>query len=129
MPLAIAPALAGIVYGIHRACSTPHRPAQGDRGTALRSPITYCIVGTLGLGRGRPHGAFLTNRYLGDMFPAVALCLIAAARGLAQPAVGLSGRAAAEFWLPLAPTASRVPAPGRAHWPSTEYELWRYTVP
>ena len=124
MPLAIVLVLAGIVYGIHRARRHRIDPRRAIA-TALRSPMTYCIVGTLGSAAVALTGAFLTNRYLGDMFPAVALCLIAAARGLAQPAVGLSGRRG---------VLVAVGATVLVLWAllvniGLEYQLWWHTVP
>jgi hypothetical protein len=93
MPLAILLILVGIGYGIVRA----RRRGVGLRTglvNLLHSPMTYCIAGTLASAAVALTGSFLTNRYLGDMFPAVALCLIAATRVLAEPAAALSGRRA-----------------------------------
>jgi hypothetical protein len=91
MPLAILLVLVGIVFGARHMLR---------RGIALRtelrmllgSSLTYCVLGTLASACVALTGAFLTNRYLGDMYPAVVVCLVVAARALGQPATALSGR-------------------------------------
>jgi hypothetical protein len=123
MPLAILLVLAGISYAVHRT----RRRGVGLRtgvATLLRSPLTYCILGALASAGVALTGSFLTNRYLGDMFPAVALCLIAAARALAQPAAGLSGRRAVLIG------AGAIVLVGWALLVNLglEYQLWWHTV-
>jgi hypothetical protein len=90
MPLAVVAVIAGLAYGgwnLRR-----RGVAVRDALTALvRSPMTYVIIGTAGSAALTLTNAFITNRYLGDMFPLIAVSLILAVRLLAEPAARLRG--------------------------------------
>jgi hypothetical protein len=91
MPMFIAIVIATFVYGV----SELRRPAIRLRnliGGWLLSPMTYCILGTGASCIIMMSNAFITNRYLGDLFPFVVVTMVTSVRFLARPAGLLSGR-------------------------------------
>jgi hypothetical protein len=93
MPLAVAIVLAGCVYGLFLA---RRRGIALRAGIAalVRSPMTYCLLGTIGASGVMLIQCGMTNRYLGDAFPLVAVAVAGAARLIAPSAARLSGRTA-----------------------------------
>jgi hypothetical protein len=124
MPLAILLVLAGIVAGAYHARQRG-LALRTELSMLLRSPLTYCVLGTLASAGVALTGAFLTNRYLGDMYPAVVVCVVVAARALGRPAAALSGRRG---------VLVAAGATGLVAWAlfanlGLIYQLWWHTVP
>jgi hypothetical protein len=93
MTLVVILIIAGLLYGawtaIRRAGAV--RPVIMD---AIRSPMTYAILGTAASCGVTMSNAFITNRYLADFMPALVVLLAVAARFLAPPVVRVRGVAA-----------------------------------
>jgi hypothetical protein len=90
MPLAVATVIAGLLYARHQA----RRRAAGLLRSLAGAPMTYCILGTAASCGVMMSNAFITNRYLADWFPLIAVALPVAAGLLARPAAQLSRRGA-----------------------------------
>jgi hypothetical protein len=123
MPLAVLLVLAGIAYSGRQA---RRRGAllRSEMAAVLHLPLTYCVLGTLASASVALTGAFLTNRYLGDMYPAVVVCLVVAARALAEPAAALSDRRGAL----VAGCAGVLVIWALVANLGLEYQLWWHTV-
>jgi hypothetical protein len=94
MPIVVATTVAALAYGVQRirAGAVALRAAAGG---LIRSPLTYCILATGGSCGVMLSSGFITNRYLADTFPLVAIALIMMARFLLPATAGVSGRVAA----------------------------------
>lgn len=93
MPLLFAAVIVALVVGAVRARRTGiHMRAVFDR--VIRSPMTYCIIGTTAGCFVMFSNAFITDRYLADCYPLLVVALAVAARFLGPPISRLSGLAA-----------------------------------
>lgn len=95
MPLAVITIIVGGLYALRR-----HRGGLGVRPAvwaALRSPMTYCIVGGAGAWGESLMQCGITNRYLADAMPLIVVLAALGARVLAPAVAALSGRRATVF--------------------------------
>ena len=88
MPLALVLLVSSIVLIGHRIRA--HGVALRDTcWTLANSPMTYCVIGTAASAAVMLSSGWLTNRYVADMYPCVALLIPLMARFLARPVLAL----------------------------------------
>jgi hypothetical protein len=89
MPLAVLMLFAGAGYGVRvlRARTTVLR---AEARSVLESPLTYCLLGTAAAACVMLSSGWLTNRYVGDLFPFSAIFIAVMARFLAPGVLRLS---------------------------------------
>jgi hypothetical protein len=122
MPFAALAIIAGLVYGIVRFVRAgPLRPLLA---TALGSPLTYCLVGAIGSVVVMLTQGVITNRYLADFYPAVAVGLALAARLLWPALAGLPRRGRIAVGLGIAVTVLWAIVANLG----IEYQFWWHTV-
>jgi hypothetical protein len=93
MPLFFAVVIAALAVGTVRARRAgTHVREVFDR--MIRSPMTYCVLGTAAACAVMLSNAFITSRYLADCFPLVVVGVAVAVRVLGPATARLSGLAA-----------------------------------
>lgn len=89
MPLAVLMLFAGIAYAARGQLARAIDVRTGVR-SILESPLTYCLLGTAAAACVMLSSGWLTNRYVGDLFPFTAVFIAVIARFLAPGVLRLS---------------------------------------